>query len=210
MPLSGISRLATFLVDRNDKANEDVAVLLDQLADLSDRIADKWVVNLNNVERLHFEGERIKDGRSNQDVFEQLFSRGVSVRDFANARRSNNADVFEASELLRSMPDDVFQKFQRVAERFSVDGDGSTKKKGQNGNAYVEAKKSIESLLRTRSQLRRIFDEVFDDLERQSGPEILEKLEGIDFYELEKKVERIQKQSAKVKAISRYYRTRIR
>lgn len=216
MPLGSIIRLSTYLVDRNDKANEDVAAVLDHLAQLSEDIAEKWSQNLANMEKLKFEGSRIRDGRRNEDFLEQLDERGLSVGELASFRRANDAYAYDASELIRAIPEDVAKRFNRVAERFTEPTErrggrkNSKAAKKRNSNAFEDTKRAVASLLRSRSELRKKLDELFDDVDKTHGSEFSGMIDDLDIPELERKVANMLKQAAKAKALARYYRSQIR
>ena len=99
MSLSGLIKLVTHFADRNDKGDEDVAVLLEHMSELSAHICRVWQVNIDGLEATIYErrGE-------NQPFDDFLSSKGFSITQIAQARRSNGAEFYDLSEIEGSAP----------------------------------------------------------------------------------------------------------
>ena len=73
-----------------------------------------------------------------------------------------------------------------------------------------ELRKSARSIVRRREEFRKEFNALFDELSDLSSPDIIAKFADADISSLRKQHERMQRQSSKVKALSKRYRATIR
>ena len=215
MPISGIIRLATFLVERSDKGSEDTAALLTHLADLSAEIVSKWELNFREIKKLRFNNDRIRKERKNADFLDQLSYRGTSFNELAHMSRENFAPAMEISEILKRFPDGFRIPSDRSAKRtprkqISKDNKVAKGRDGQKEGAFDEIRRSVSSLLSTRNKLKKRFDELFDDLNVEHGSALSERIAEMDIAEIEKNIQRLYTQSSKIKAISKSYRAQIR
>jgi len=104
MSLSGLIKLVTHFADRNDKGDEDVAVLLEHMSELSAHICRVWQVNIDGLEALGLEATIYERRGENQPFDDFLSSKGFSITQIAQARRSNGAEFYDLSEIEGSAP----------------------------------------------------------------------------------------------------------
>ena len=198
MPLNGLIRLVTHLADRSDKADEDIAELLEHMSELSAHICRVWQVNIDGLEVLGLEAKNYQSRRENQSLDDFLSSRGVSVTQIAQARRANTAEAYDLREIEKNFPKPNDRKSVTSAQY----ADSMLK--------VDELRKSARSIVRRREEFRKEFNALFDELSDLSSPDIIAKFADADISSLRKQHERMQRQSSKVKALSKRYRATIR
>ncbi|MCK8462404.1 hypothetical protein MUY35_00905 [Aliiroseovarius sp. S1339] len=198
MSISGLSRLLTHLVDRNDRADEDTADLLDHMAKLSSHICEVWKANIDALEILSLEADGHRKRRDNVPFKELLATKDLSLIKMAQARRANGAEVYEFIEIEKT-----FETNPDATGRTSIRSSASTEQ-------IEKIRRSARSIYRKREDFRREFDEIFDDISEESFEDFVARLDDTDVSVLRKKHDRMQRQASKIAATSRKYRASIR
>ncbi|MDZ7905012.1 MAG: hypothetical protein U5N55_04020 [Cypionkella sp.] len=214
--MSSIIRLATYLADRNDKADEDIAVFLARIADLAERISEKWEVNLRNIYDLKYRANKFREDRVNVDFLSICLRIGAtSISNIALAHRSNSAESFELDPVYKVPRDEMWERRERRRKKDYPHHFPSEVKQlkvqSRRPKAILSKEQSAASeVLKVRSDLKADFDEVFKALDEVSGDDLRVRLDLVDVDSVRERVDLLHQQAATLRQISSNFRAQIR
>lgn len=205
--LSALQKFLEHLINRVDSGNEDLATLLDTLADYCDEIAEDWAKKLRAIRRIKREKFLSHRSGSNRNLFDWLDDHKFDIHEFAGGRKSNNPSVYRTMELSKIFKNPNLRKSILVKRGSNSLKDIMGDESVLDGSNIVS---SINSILDARTELQAVCKPLFDIIED------IEAFETSDFINNEKVlvidglVETIQQNAAKIRSTAEIYRASIK